>query len=102
MYAFSALLGLTAFISSAVAAGVTGTAEGFAKSVTGGGSATGAYPSDTAQLVSWLEDDVARVILLNKNYNFIGTEGTTTESGCRPASNTCGSSGQDAINHASW
>ena len=22
--------------------------------------------------------------------------------GCRPASNTCGSSGQDAINHASW
>ena len=36
-------------------------------------------------------------------YSFIGTEGTVTETGCRPASNTCpGNGGQDAINHADW
>lgn len=36
-------------------------------------------------------------------YNFIGSEGTVTENGCRPASNTCpGTGGQDAINHADW
>jgi pectin lyase len=40
---------------------------------------------------------------LNPRYNFKGTEGTTTETGCRPASNTCpGNGGQDAINKASW
>ena len=36
-------------------------------------------------------------------YNFIGSEGTVTENGCRPASNKCpGAGGQDAINHADW
>lgn len=36
-------------------------------------------------------------------FNFIGTEGTTTETGCRPASNTCpDNGGQDAINKANW
>lgn len=36
-------------------------------------------------------------------YNFIGSEGTVSETGCRPASNTCpGNGGQDAINHADW
>lgn len=41
--------------------------------------------------------------LTTVRYNFKGTEGTTTETGCRPASNKCpGNGGQDAINHASW
>ena len=35
-------------------------------------------------------------------FNYIGSEGSVTETGCRPASNTCGSAGQDAINHADW
>jgi pectin lyase len=40
---------------------------------------------------------------LDFRYNFKGTEGTTTETGCRPASNKCpGAGGQDAINKASW
>ncbi|KAK7511169.1 pectin lyase A precursor [Phyllosticta citriasiana] len=98
-----ALLPLVAALSSRVAAiGVVGTAEGFAKGVTGGGSATPVYPSTTDELVSYLEDDVARVIILNKEFDFKGTEGTVTENGCRPASNTCGTSGQDAINEADW
>lgn len=45
---------LTAILASdkACAAGVTGAAEGFAKGVTGGGSATPVYPSTNAELVS--------------------------------------------------
>ncbi|KAK7532343.1 pectin lyase A precursor [Phyllosticta citribraziliensis] len=98
-----ALLPLVAALTSRVAAvGVVGAAEGFAHGVTGGGSATPVYPSTTDELVSYLTDDEARVIILNKEFDFTGTEGTVTEDGCRPASNTCGSSGQDAINEAEW
>lgn len=45
---------LTAILAGgrASAAGVTGAAEGFAKGVTGGGSATAVYPSTNAELVS--------------------------------------------------
>ncbi|KAF9729293.1 hypothetical protein PMIN03_012001 [Paraphaeosphaeria minitans] len=82
---------------------VKGAAEGFAKGVTGGGSAACAVPSSTAQLKTWLSDSTARCIVLDKEFNFKGTEGTVTEDGCRPASNKCpGNGGQDAINQASW
>ena len=45
---------LTAVLAGgrASAAGVTGAAEGFAKGVTGGGSASPVYPSTNAELVS--------------------------------------------------
>ncbi|KAF2810646.1 pectin lyase-like protein [Mytilinidion resinicola] len=86
-----------------VAVGVVGTPEGFAASTTGGGSATPQYPADIAELKTWLTDSTTRVIVLNKEYNFIGSEGSVTETGCRPASNKCpGDGGQDAINHADW
>jgi pectin lyase len=49
-----------------VAISVTGAAEGFAKGVTGGGSATPVYPTTTAELVSYLGDSSARVIVLDK------------------------------------
>ncbi|KAF2450306.1 polysaccharide lyase family 1 protein [Karstenula rhodostoma CBS 690.94] len=82
---------------------VKGAAEGFAKGVTGGGSAPCAVPSSPSQLKSWLGDNVARCIVLDKEYNFKGSEGSVTENGCRPASNKCpGNGGQDAINLASW
>lgn len=45
---------------------VTGTPEGFGAGTTGGGSATPAIPSSVAQLKEWLMDDVARVIVLDK------------------------------------
>ncbi|KAE8964427.1 hypothetical protein PF004_g28703 [Phytophthora fragariae] len=47
-------------------------------------SATPVYPTTTAQLVAYLKDSVPRVIVLNKTFDFRGTEGTTTEAGCRP------------------
>ncbi|KAF2142325.1 polysaccharide lyase family 1 protein [Aplosporella prunicola CBS 121167] len=87
----------------AVAAGVVGSPEGFAKGVTGGGSATPVYPKTIAELTSYLTDSSARVIMLDREFNYKGSEGTTTTTGCRPASNKCpGNGGQDAINQASW
>ncbi|KAI6711003.1 pectin lyase [Diplocarpon mali] len=84
------------------AVGVVGTAPGFAAGTTGGGSATPQYPADIDQLKTWLTDATARVIVLDREYNFIGSEGTVSEMGCRPASNKCGDTGQDAINGANW
>jgi pectin lyase len=89
-----------ALLSHAIAIGVQGTAEGFASSVTGGGSATAVYPSTTDELVSYLGDDEARVIVLTKTFDFRGTEGTTTATGCAPWGTASGC--QLAINKDDW
>jgi pectin lyase len=58
---------VAAYIGSATAAvAVSGAAEGFAKGVTGGGSATPVYPDTIDELVTYLADDEARVIVLTK------------------------------------
>ncbi|GFF80385.1 hypothetical protein CNMCM6936_008762 [Aspergillus lentulus] len=75
-------LAIVCFASTVTAAGVTGTAFGMATGTTGGGSATPAAPSDIAQLESWLEDDVPRVILIDKTFDFTSSMGTTTSAGC--------------------
>ncbi|KAF2713008.1 polysaccharide lyase family 1 protein [Pleomassaria siparia CBS 279.74] len=99
----AAVLGDRSQFAERATYGVVGKPEGFAAGATGGGSAACAVPADVAQLKSWLMDSTARCIVLDKEYNFKGTEGTTTEAGCRPASNKCpGNGGQDAINKASW
>lgn len=91
---------LAACASTVSATLVNGAAEGFAKGVTGGGSATAVYPTTTAQLVSYLADDEARVIVLTKTFDFTGTEGTTTGTGCAPwgTASAC----QVAINQNDW
>lgn len=78
----------------------TGAAEGFAKGVTGGGSATAVYPTTTDELVSYLGDSEARVIIIDGTYDFTGTEGTTTGTGCAPwgTASAC----QVAIDQNSW
>ncbi|PSN59290.1 pectin lyase-like protein [Corynespora cassiicola Philippines] len=82
---------------------VVGKPEGFASGTTGGGSAACKVPSSVSELKTWLTDSTPRCIVLDKEYNFKGTEGTAKETGCRPASNKCpGNGGQDAINHAEW
>ncbi|KAF5546055.1 pectin lyase, partial [Fusarium phyllophilum] len=75
---------VAALVSNVSAAGVTGTPEGFASEVTGGGSAEGAYPKSTDELVSMLGDSTTRVILLDQEFDFTGTEGTASEQGCAP------------------
>lgn len=76
------LLALLPFIHRCIAAdGVSGSATGFASGTTGGGNAAPQYPADINQLEAWLKDSVARTIVLNKEYNFIGSQGKVTEDG---------------------
>lgn len=92
---------LSAFASSVSAAdAVKGAAEGFAKGVTGGGNAAPVYPSTTAQLISYLADSSPRVIVLTKTFDFTGTEGKVSASGCSPWGT--GSACQVAINKDGW
>ncbi|KAF3004663.1 hypothetical protein E8E14_001233 [Neopestalotiopsis sp. 37M] len=91
------LLSLIAASHTTLAAAVSGTAYGFATGVSGGGSATAAAPSDIAQLKSWLADSTPRVILIDKTFNFKGTEGSATGSGCYQSTCTLANGGQDYI-----
>ncbi|KAH6714352.1 pectin lyase B [Leptodontidium sp. MPI-SDFR-AT-0119] len=76
---------------------VKGSAYGFAKGVSGGGSATAAAPKDIAELKSWLADATARVILIDKTFDFRGTEGTSTDAGCYQSTCTPANGGQTYI-----
>ncbi|ETL84874.1 hypothetical protein L917_15430 [Phytophthora nicotianae] len=78
------LIAVVALFVQNTEAFTVGSATGLAAGTTGGGSATPVYPTTTAQLVAYLKDSVPRVIVLNKTFDFRGTEGTTTEAGCRP------------------
>ncbi|KAF2127220.1 polysaccharide lyase family 1 protein [Dothidotthia symphoricarpi CBS 119687] len=91
---------LTALATHVGAQTVKGAAEGFAKGVTGGGSAKAVTPTTTAELISYLGDAEARVIVLTKTFDFTGTEGTATTSGCSPwgTATAC----QQAINKDGW
>ncbi|POM58441.1 Pectin lyase [Phytophthora palmivora] len=63
---------------------VIGEAPGFAAGTTGGGTAEPDYPKDLKELETFLGDDEPRVIVLNKEFDFLGSNGSTTEQGCRP------------------
>ncbi|KAG7378115.1 hypothetical protein PHYBOEH_000485 [Phytophthora boehmeriae] len=81
----------------------TGTAPGLAKGTTGGGNLDPVYPNSLNELKNYLKDSQPRVIVLKTTFDFRGTEGTKTETGCRPKSHRdClaknnGHKGQDVI-----
>lgn len=93
MKSFASLLFLA---STATAARVVGAAQGFAAGVTGGGNAAEVFPKTNAELVSYLGDSTPRVIVLDRTFDFIGTEGRTSATGCAPFGT--GASCQTAIN----
>ncbi|KAJ5510508.1 Pectin lyase fold/virulence factor [Penicillium expansum] len=94
------LTAIAAIASKVAAVGVSGTPEGFASSATGGGNATPVSPTTTDELVSYLGDSEARVIVLSKTFDFTDTEGSTTTSGCTPWGTASGC--QVAINKDDW
>ncbi|KAL5598749.1 hypothetical protein BROUX41_003915 [Berkeleyomyces rouxiae] len=97
------LCALVAFALTVDAISVVGRPQGFAKDTTGGGDLTPESPADIAELKEWLTDEQPRVILLQKEYNYIGSEGSCENCDCCiPDSNTCGSSGQNAIDVINW
>nr|ACR19250.1 pectate lyase [Phytophthora capsici] len=82
---------------------VVGTPQGFASGTTGGGDAKPVYPTTTKELGTYLSDKEPRVIVLKQEFNFIDSEGSTTEKGCHSKNNIdCvakknGFKGQDTI-----
>ena len=62
---------------------VTGSPPGFAYGVTGGGNAKPVYPTDVKQLIELLGSDDPQVIIIDRTYDFIGTEGTTKGTICK-------------------
>ncbi|KAF5601750.1 pectin lyase precursor [Fusarium pseudocircinatum] len=75
---------LTALLTPITAQKLSGSAQGFAQGVTGGGSAAAVTPKNIQELVTYLTDKTPRVIVLDRTYDFIGSEGTVKEKGCAP------------------
>ena len=86
-----------ALFSTCVLFNICSAQVGFASKVTGGGKSTPVYPKSPAELASYLQDDQPRVIIIDKEFNFIGSMGSKTGDGCRPSSNKCPAIGQDAV-----
>ena len=61
-----------------------GSAQGFAIGVTGGGDVDPVYPETNEELIELLESEGPQVIVLNKEFMFLGAEGTTSKDGCAP------------------
>lgn len=74
----------TALLTSTAAQKVSGAAEGFAQGVTGGGSASPVTPRNIQELVTYLTDKSPRAIVLDRTYDFTGSEGTVRATGCAP------------------
>ncbi|KAG7378258.1 hypothetical protein PHYBOEH_000454 [Phytophthora boehmeriae] len=90
-------------LAPAASSVVVGTPPGFAAGTTGGGDIEPVYPTTAEELTTYLSDAEPRVIVLKQEFEFIGTEGSSTEKGCRPQHHlTClakknGFSGQDEL-----
>ncbi|KAE8353406.1 pectin lyase fold/virulence factor [Aspergillus coremiiformis] len=81
---FSVLLAATT-----AQAQVKGKPFGFAAGVTGGGNAKPAAPGSLQELAQWLSDSVPRTILIDREWNFLGTEGKTSQKCCSTKTTTC-------------
>jgi pectin lyase len=88
---FEAIVLLAAAVSTSAQA-VVGVAYGFAAGTTGGGDATAVTPTSASELAELLADDVARVILIDQEFDFTGT--TATDAGCDRVSCSVSGGGQ--------
>lgn len=91
---------LAAVLGSVTAQSVSGSPEGFGAGTTGGAAGQTVTPSSTDELVSYLTASEPYTILVTKEFDFTGTEGTKTETGCAPWGTD--SSCQLAINANDW
>ncbi|CAK4222677.1 unnamed protein product [Aphanomyces euteiches] len=81
---------IAAIITVATESVLGASVPGLAAGTTGGGSAIPVYPKTIAELKFYLNDTIPRVVILNKAFDFRGSENTTTETGCRPERNLIG------------
>ena len=83
---------LAVIATSASAQKVVGKAYGFGAGAIGGGDAAAVIPTNADELANYLLDDVARVILINKAFDFTGK--TSTSAGCDKRTCKAASGGQ--------
>ncbi|KAH7332836.1 pectin lyase fold/virulence factor [Rhizoctonia solani] len=91
---------LAALLVASRGALAIGTPYGFTTATTGGGGAPRVTPTSAAQLKGFLADNTARTIILDRTYDFTDSEGSATETGCKPWS--CSPNPQLAINANNW
>ena len=91
---------LAAILSTVSAAAVRGRPEGFGSKATGGGSGPTVTPNNNAELTNYLRQQGPLNIIITKTFDFRGTEGKATETGCAPygTAPAC----QLAINSNNW
>jgi pectin lyase len=91
---------LAAIFSTVNAAAVRGRPEGFGSKATGGGSGPTVTPKTNAELTNYLRQQGPLNIIVTKTFDFRGTEGKATETGCAPygTAPAC----QLAINSNNW
>ena len=91
---------LAALLSSVNAAAVRGKPEGFGSKATGGAAGPQVTPNTNAELTKYLSQSGPLTIIISKTFDFRGTEGTATETGCAPwgTASAC----QLAINQDDW
>ena len=66
---------------------VIGNAPGMAAGTTGGNNGKVVVPKTCEELKAYLMSDESLVVVIDRTYDFRGTEGTKTETGCRPQFN---------------
>jgi pectin lyase len=93
----TALMAL-ARLAAAQSSIVIGSPVGFAKGVTGGGSATPVYPSTIDELIDYLTDSSPQNIVIGGTFDFVGSEGTTTYAACNAYECTPSEGGQALLN----
>lgn len=77
-----AIAGLGHVAEAAISSLISGTPMGFASAVTGGGDADPVYPTTIEELTEYLTSTDPMVIVLSGTYDFVGSEGDTTEEAC--------------------
>ena len=86
--------------ASASAASVSESPEGYGASATGGAAGSTVTPTSIDELTSYLTSDEALTVVLTQTFDFRGSEGTASETGCAPWGT--GSSCQVAINKGQY
>ncbi|KAM0490538.1 hypothetical protein ACHAP8_011443 [Fusarium lateritium] len=99
MRLLNAFVAIAAFLPASFAALPT-KAEGFASGTTGGKGGQVVRPRNNQELVNYLKDNTARIIYLERTFDFKGTEGTASETGCAPWGT--GTHCQLSINKNNW
>jgi pectin lyase len=81
---FSQLLFALALVAPSIAVAVSGKAPGFASGTTGGSAGQTVTPTTTSELTKYLTAKEPLTIVLTKAFDYRGSEGTASGTGCAP------------------